>query len=118
MTPEPRFAPVLAIGMMSGTSLDGVDAALIETDGEVVRRLGRSVTLPYPEPFRERLRAVFGERGDVAGAARELTERHAEAVAAAGGCRGSTGHPSSLQQTSCSRPSSGLPGRRRSLSRG
>ncbi|HJO65369.1 MAG TPA: anhydro-N-acetylmuramic acid kinase, partial [Sphingomonas sanguinis] len=25
---------MLAIGLMSGTSLDGVDAALIETDGE------------------------------------------------------------------------------------
>ncbi len=26
-----------AIGLMSGTSLDGVDVALIETDGETVR---------------------------------------------------------------------------------
>ncbi len=67
---------------MSGTSLDGVDAAMIETDGESVRRLGRSVTLPYPEAFRDRLRAVLGDRGDVAGAARELTERHVDAVAA------------------------------------
>lgn len=68
--------------MMSGTSLDGVDAALIETDGESVRRLGRAVTLPYPDAFRERLRGVLGDRGDIAGAARELTERHAEAVSA------------------------------------
>lgn len=31
---------MLAIGLMSGTSLDGIDAALIETDGErAVRRV-------------------------------------------------------------------------------
>jgi anhydro-N-acetylmuramic acid kinase len=29
-----------AIGLMSGTSLDGVDVALIETDGERIERLG------------------------------------------------------------------------------
>ncbi len=29
---------MLAIGLMSGTSLDGIDAALIETDGEGVTR--------------------------------------------------------------------------------
>lgn len=67
---------------MSGTSLDGVDAALIETDGETVRRTGHAVTVPYPDVFRDRLRGVLGDRGDVAGAARELTERHADAVAA------------------------------------
>lgn len=65
---------------MSGTSLDGVDAALIETDGVGVRRTGHAVTVPYAPDFRERLRAVLGDRGDVAGAARELTLRHAEAV--------------------------------------
>jgi 1,6-anhydro-N-acetylmuramate kinase len=38
------LAVVQAIGLMSGTSLDGVDVALIETDGE--RALGRPVTGP------------------------------------------------------------------------
>ena len=33
-----------AIGLMSGTSCDGVDVALIETDGEAIGRLG-------PEPL-------------------------------------------------------------------
>ncbi|BBK32507.1 anhydro-N-acetylmuramic acid kinase [Allostella humosa] len=80
MTPDPHTSPVLAIGLMSGTSLDGVDAALIETDGQRVRRLGHAVTVPYAPDFRERLRAVLGDRGDVAGAARELTLRHGEAV--------------------------------------
>ncbi|MDO5620654.1 MAG: anhydro-N-acetylmuramic acid kinase [Paracoccus sp. (in: a-proteobacteria)] len=33
---------ILVLGMMSGTSLDGVDAALIETDGQVIAGFGRS----------------------------------------------------------------------------
>ena len=36
-----------AIGLMSGTSLDGVDAAWLETDGERVGRIGPALTLPY-----------------------------------------------------------------------
>ncbi|MGE0717176.1 MAG: anhydro-N-acetylmuramic acid kinase [Alphaproteobacteria bacterium] len=74
-------APVVrAIGLMSGTSLDGVDAALIDTDGEAVTATGAALTHPYPPAFRERLRSVLGGVGDVAGVARELTERHADAV--------------------------------------
>ena len=36
-----------ALGLMSGTSLDGVDAAIIETDGEEIVSFGPSLTLPY-----------------------------------------------------------------------
>ena len=36
-----------ALGLMSGTSLDGVDAALIETDGERIMEFGPSLTIPY-----------------------------------------------------------------------
>ena len=38
-----------AIGLMSGTSLDGVDAAIIETDGERVFSFGETVSLPYSD---------------------------------------------------------------------
>lgn len=72
-----------AIGLMSGTSLDGVDAALIRTDGEQVAAFGPSLTLPYPEEVRDRLRGVLGRRADepgVAEAAAELTDWHASAV--------------------------------------
>ena len=33
-------APMLAIGLMSGTSLDGIDASIIYTDGEKIIDLG------------------------------------------------------------------------------
>lgn len=69
-----------SIGLMSGTSLDGVDAALVETDGEAIRRLGPSLTLPYPEPLRERLRGILGGGGAVAEIEREVTLYHVEAV--------------------------------------
>ena len=69
-----------AVGLMSGTSMDGIDAAVIRTDGELRVETGPAITIPYDEPFRTRLRAVLGERGDVAGVEAELTDRHAEAV--------------------------------------
>lgn len=37
----------IALGLMSGTSLDGVDAAFLETDGEQIFRLGPSLCLEY-----------------------------------------------------------------------
>lgn len=38
---------VWSLGLMSGTSLDGVDAALLRTDGEVIAEFGPSVSAPY-----------------------------------------------------------------------
>jgi anhydro-N-acetylmuramic acid kinase len=42
------------IGLMSGTSLDGVDAAFLQTDGETVTTFGPSLTLPYDPDLRRR----------------------------------------------------------------
>jgi anhydro-N-acetylmuramic acid kinase len=47
------------IGLMSGTSLDGVDAAWIETDGERITAFGPSLTIPYDEDLRRDLRAIL-----------------------------------------------------------
>ena len=69
-----------ALGLMSGTSLDGIDAALIRTDGRTQVESGAFLTQPYDEDFRARLRAVLGGQGDVAAVERELTLRHAAAV--------------------------------------
>ena len=37
---------------MSGTSVDGVDVALIETDGEQVTSFGAFLTVPYADDVR------------------------------------------------------------------
>lgn len=73
-----------AIGLMSGTSLDGIDAALIRTDGrDMVERLC-FISLPYDDELRGRLRACLGlkadEDGAVALAAAAMTTAHAAAV--------------------------------------
>jgi len=65
---------------MSGTSLDGIDAALIRSDGRRQVETGPSLTVSYDPDFRARLRGVLGGRGAVAEVARELTLRHAQAV--------------------------------------
>ena len=50
---------ITAVGLMSGTSADGVDAAWIETDGHIVTRTGASLTVPYPDALRRALLAVM-----------------------------------------------------------
>jgi anhydro-N-acetylmuramic acid kinase len=55
-----KNGPVWALGCMSGTSLDGVDAALVLTDGVAIHDFGRSAYRPYSEPEREALRAALG----------------------------------------------------------
>lgn len=71
---------LLSLGLMSGTSLDGVDAALIRTDGEHVESFGACLTRPYPESLRGRLREILGGVGPVAGVERDMTLFHAGVV--------------------------------------
>ena len=47
-----------ALGLMSGTSMDGIDAALIRTDGENLVELGPTAFLPYPAAFRRETHAI------------------------------------------------------------
>lgn len=80
-----------ALGLMSGTSMDGVDVALITTDGETVHERGPFSTVAYDAPFRARLAQAIADAramsdrtarpGCLAEVERELTERHAGAVA-------------------------------------
>jgi anhydro-N-acetylmuramic acid kinase len=67
---------------MSGTSLDGIDVAAIESDGESQVAAGPAPTIPYSADFRERLRGVLGGVGAVAAVEEELTRLHAAAIAA------------------------------------
>ena len=72
-----------ALGLMSGTSVDGVDVALIETDGEQVRSFGGFLTVPYADDARRQIRTAFGAEQPsdaTAAAGRAVTEAHVEAV--------------------------------------
>ena len=70
---------IRALGAMSGTSLDGVDAAELVTDGETISSFGVSAYVEYAPEERDVLRAAFGrwpgETG-VAEAARVAEDVH------------------------------------------
>ena len=68
------------IGLMSGTSMDGVDAAILETDGQNYIRPGATHFMPYVADFRARLRAVLSGVGDVTGVTADLTKNHIAAI--------------------------------------
>ncbi len=67
---------------MSGTSLDGIDAAIVVTDGEKILGLGPAATTSYPEAFRGVSAALLGRRPEPGEEPliREMTMLHADAV--------------------------------------
>jgi len=66
------MSKVRVLGMMSGTSMDGVDAAVIETDGEDRIEFGPAASFPYPSDVQE---ALLGARGwDVSPEIHQLVE--------------------------------------------
>jgi anhydro-N-acetylmuramic acid kinase len=79
-----------AIGLMSGTSMDGIDVAQITSDGEQRLERGPSLSIAYEAAFRGRLAAAIAEARGLAdrrarspllaAVERELTDRHADAV--------------------------------------
>jgi anhydro-N-acetylmuramic acid kinase len=73
----------LALGLMSGTSCDGVDAALIRSDGERKIEFVAGLTQPYDVRFRSRLLAAAQNEIPLVELLRlekELTELHAAAA--------------------------------------
>ena len=79
-----KTGAVWALGTMSGTSLDGVDAAMVLTDGTRILEFGQVEYRPYSEPERVILRAGLGLWPGDAGvdAAAEVVETaHAEVLA-------------------------------------
>ncbi|MGE0733797.1 MAG: anhydro-N-acetylmuramic acid kinase [Alphaproteobacteria bacterium] len=71
-----------AIGLMSGTSYDGVDAAMLRTDGRRRVAFDAATTTPYSDDLRRSIAAVLGGKGPVDAVARALTDVHADAVRA------------------------------------
>ena len=86
-----RMRERVALGLMSGTSMDGIDLALLRTDGVAMIEIGPAGFVPYEAKFRDALAASLEtaksidkreERlGDLAALEREITLRHARAVA-------------------------------------
>lgn len=86
------MAIMTAIGLMSGTSMDGVDAAFIQTDGERIAAFGATMSRPYDEGERSLLRAALvaaaslderSARTDVLTEAEQMvTQAHAQVVEA------------------------------------
>lgn len=66
----------LAVGLMSGTSMDGIDAALIRTDGKLAFEPIAQCAHPYDTAFRAKLRAVVGVAGSHDAVASDLTALH------------------------------------------
>lgn len=82
-----------AIGLMSGTSLDGVDAAWLETDGEQITAFGPCATLLYTDDLRADLRRLLTlaptltpDDPFLRQVEERLTRDHALAVAMLGRC--------------------------------
>ncbi|MEM8979376.1 MAG: anhydro-N-acetylmuramic acid kinase [Pseudomonadota bacterium] len=71
------------LGAMSGTSLDGVDAAVIETDGTEIFSFGETAYRPYTGKEQELLRGALGSwpSADLEPVAELIETAHAEVLA-------------------------------------
>src|SRR5580704_15002623 len=74
------------IGVISGTSMDGIDVALIVSDGEARLETGPAATFPYPERLAQRLRAVVASPSQAEAPQphleRQVTDAHVASVEA------------------------------------
>lgn len=69
---------IKALGLMSGSSLDGIAAAVITTDGVDIYDIGRSIIVPYDDDLRERLQAILGKKPDTPEQVSEFKEIETE----------------------------------------
>ncbi len=79
-----KNGPVWALGAMSGTSLDGVDAAILLSDGETISGFGEAAYRPYSDDERALIRAALGRWPGEAGvsqASQCVEDAHAKVLA-------------------------------------
>lgn len=79
-----KSGSIWALGAMSGTSLDGVDAALVLTDGHRIEAFGDTAYRPYSDDERAVIRAALGQWPEgiaVSAAARMVEAAHEEVLA-------------------------------------
>lgn len=72
-----------AIGLMSGTSMDGVDAAIVKTDGINIRSIGASTHIPYSIELQTKISSILGQRKlsqEIKDIADKITDIHISAV--------------------------------------
>jgi anhydro-N-acetylmuramic acid kinase len=74
------------VGLISGTSMDGIDVAAVETDGESIVRPGPARTLPYPPALKAELLRLLAnpsiaERDPLDALERAVTEAFIGALA-------------------------------------
>ena len=75
--------PLTAIGMMTGTSFDGIDAAIIRTNGEKIDEIGHTEVMDYSDEFRQKIRSLLNKKIDIKlflDINNELAIKHAELV--------------------------------------
>ena len=72
-----------ALGLMSGTSLDGIDIAAIRTDGHEIEEVGEGLTQPYTPALRQKLRSILGQKEstpEIQAIEKEVTTEHIKLV--------------------------------------
>lgn len=77
-----KSGPIRAVGAMSGTSLDGVDAAEVTTDGITIFSFGESAYRPYDAAERDVLQSALGlwPQDDTDAVAELIETVHAEVL--------------------------------------
>jgi anhydro-N-acetylmuramic acid kinase len=83
--PSPHPSSLTAIGVISGTSMDGIDVSIVETDGDQFVNAGPGRTYPYPEAVRRQLLDLVADPSraqadPLAQLEQEVTDAHLDAI--------------------------------------
>ncbi|MEZ7975329.1 MAG: anhydro-N-acetylmuramic acid kinase [SAR324 cluster bacterium] len=68
------------IGLMSGTSMDGIDAAFLKTDGLFHVEVGEAITVAYSEDLRHKLSELVSSGMYSKNVEEQITVKHAEVI--------------------------------------